>query len=238
MRAVALLAVCACGRIDFVPRSDGSSPGGPSDTGGGNDTPAAGAWSKVQVVSIANSMVVAIAPSKPGDLVVVAMEHGGGFSATAITDDAGDTYAAAFGANAQDVEAWYAEGVAGGATTITISAPSGIGAVVAWEFAGIKTSGAFDLGLALANQPSSLTPTAPAFRTAATGELVVAVANCNATVTSIHAGNAFTNDSVLAGDGWAHLTDASAPAGTYQATWDLNGAATYSTIAFGFLPGP
>ena len=52
-------------------------------------------------------------------------------------------------------------------------------------------------------------------------------------VTGIYAGNPFTSDSGLKGNGWAHLITLSA--GTYSAQWSENPAGTYASSTVSFL---
>ncbi len=106
-----------------------------------------------------------------------------------------------------------------------------------WEVAGLRTSGALDTGVAVSDQPASNTPLGPSITTKTPGEFVVSVAIVANGISGTHAGNAFTNDLRTRGDGWAHLTDPAAPAGSYQAEWDQGTAGDYCSDAAAFRSG-
>jgi hypothetical protein len=143
------------------------------------------------------------------------------------------------------LELYYAASSCAGGSTIEISAsiPGGpfpvlISSAVVWEVSGIKTEDPLDIAAALNDQPMSTTPRGPRITTTAPGEFVVAAALADAEITGIHAGNEFTKDSLVNGNGWAHLTDSNAPAGVHQAQWDQTPSGVFCASAAAFQVGP
>lgn len=175
-----------------------------------------------------------------GHLIVVAWSSVFGTTPTisSVTDNAGNTYAEAGSARAVDsatvgmIDIWYARNSNAGATSITITPnPSGNqGAAVVWEFANADTVAPLDRTSVLNSQPAATTPSGAPVTTSAPG-VIISLLMPSSSLTGIHAGNAFTNDSTIYGVGWARLITSSA--GTYAAQWDT-GSGTYasSTVAF------
>jgi len=79
----------------------------------------------------------------------------------------------------------------------------------------------------LNSQAATATPNGAAVTATAASELAVSVAVVSGSVTGIYSGNAFTGDSTLNGDAWAHLITSSA--GTYSAQWNESPAGTYAS---------
>lgn len=237
---VLVLVAAGCGRIDF---DRTFAPGGDD---GGSDRDSDGAaphrWALVQAVGSTTSPVT-IAPSTSGTLIVVAVHATSPATVTAIADDAGNSYAAIPAAHAtnssppDDLELWYASDARPGATAITVTANSLISAVI-WEVAGIQAASPLDTATVLDSQAATTTPIGPSITTAGAGELVISVAIVANGISGTHAGNEFTNDLRTRGDGWAHLTDPAAPAGTHQAEWDQGTSGRYCATAAAFLPAP
>lgn len=83
------------------------------------------------------------------------------------------------------------------------------------------------------SQASTATPSGAPVTTKAAAELVVSLAAVGGNVTGIYAGNPFTNDSGIKGNGWAYLVASSA--GTYSAQWNENPAGTYASSTASFM---
>jgi len=90
----------------------------------------------------------------------------------------------------------------------------------------------------LNDQPATTAPVGPMIMTSTAGEFVVSVAIVENAARRIHAGDEFTNDQTTNGNGWAHLTDPMAAAGTYQAQWDQPQSGVYCAAAAAFAVGP
>ncbi|MGE5184935.1 MAG: hypothetical protein ACM31C_22860 [Acidobacteriota bacterium] len=222
--------------IDTPPLSDAFVP---------RDTPADAAappWVLVQTKG-SQSASVTLAATGAGHLLVVAIETNATDPVTAVADSANDTFAALPSARATNsaanlgVELWAASNAQAGATAVTVIAPV-VHAVVVWEVANVRTAGALDKVTLLDDQPATTLPAGAAITTAAPGEFVVSVAIVANQVSGIHAGNEFTNDHTTFGNGWAHLTDPAAPAGSHQAKWDQGTAGAYCAVSAAFLIGP
>jgi hypothetical protein len=177
-----------------------------------------------------------------GNLLVVAWASGSGGDATTITgitDNAGNLYAEAGNARSSDTggnemaDIWYAKNSTAGATTVTVNAsPSGSGAAVIWEFSGADPNSPLDQTGVLNSQAATTTPTGAPVTTTSPSEVVISVANVEGSVTGIHSGNSFTNDSTVSGEGWAHFITTSS--GAYSAEWNTSTSGTYcsSTASF------
>ncbi len=182
-----------------------------------------------------------IPATQAGNLLVVAWASSGVSSTNvvSITDNAGNTYAQAGSARGVNtatneiVDIWYASNIKAGANRVTLTpSPSGQnGAAVIWEFSGVETVNPLGDAAVLNSRPSTSTPTGPNL-TVPSGEwLLVSAMVTSGTTSGIRAGNAFTNDSLLIGDGWASLIT-STP-GTYAAQWNTTaGSYTASAVSF------
>jgi len=173
-------------------------------------------------------------------LIVVGLMFNAGTYATSVSDDAGNTYVSAQAKGFVDVhstEIWYAVNSKPGATVVTptfADSPTSV-EITVWEVSGISTSppdvsntsnGVFTLN----NTPG------PAVITTHPGDFIVSILFAVGTnVSGISTGNEFTNDFTTNGNGWAHITSNSAPAGTHQASWVTStpqGEYCASTVAF------
>lgn len=176
-----------------------------------------------------------------GNLIVVAWASSGvaGTTIAGISDNAGNVYSQAPGARAGNsatdevLDIWYAKNSKPGATVLTLTPNSTgrYGAAVIWEFSNVDTTAPLSQVAVLNDQSSSTSPWGPSITTSTSGELLVSAMVGSGTVTGIFSGNTFKNDSLLMGDGWAHLI-ASAP-GTYRAQWSNTGG-TYLGSAVSF----
>ncbi len=196
-------------------------------------------WHLVQTAGTMSGSTLTIMATGADHLIVVGIELSNTESVSAVIDNAGDAYTAVPKARATSaadtdaVELWYAPASNAGATAITVTATSE-SAVVMWEVANIRTVAPIDAAAIANDQASSGTPLGASITTTAADDFVVSVAIVANVIDSIRAGNAFTNDQKTKGNGWAHLTDSMAAAGTYQAQWDENisGVSCASSAAF------
>jgi len=72
--------------------------------------------------------------------------------------------------------------------------------------------------------------------TSQAGDFIVSILFAvDTNISGISPGNEFTNDFTTNGNGWAHITSNSVPAGTHQASWITStpqGIYCASTVAF------
>ena len=179
-----------------------------------------------------------------GNLLVIGWQIGGSANTSTtisgITDNAGNTYAEAGAAMSIDAgpgsanDIWYAKNVAAGATSITLTPSAAVtnAGVVIWEIAGADQNSPLDATAVLNSQPANATPSGASVTTAASGDAIISLIVVANSITGMSSGNAFTNDSLLKSNGWAHLI-ASGP-GAYTPQWIQSPAGTYasSTAAF------
>lgn len=170
--------------------------------------------------------------SATANLTVASWENNG--STSAYTDTTAVGRCTVCGGSAYIV---YQPNIAGSITSVTpvCSASVTLNGVIL-EVSGIPTSSILDTSALLSNQTATGTnPFSPALTTAASGEFIVAVVTPAQTITGIHAGNEFTSDSVVGGNGYAHITSTSATAASHQAEWDDNTSADlYATSIAAF----
>ena len=178
-----------------------------------------------------------------GHLLVVAMAFNGKTSVTGISDNASggsNTYVSA-GARSTtstwSMEIWYAVNANPGATVVTptfAGSPSSV-QITVWEVSGISHSVPDASNISSGNVTANNTPGA-AVTTTQVGDFIVSTLLANtADFTSITSGNEFTDDFTTFGNGWAHITSATATSGTHQASWKTaspTGVYCSSTVAF------
>jgi hypothetical protein len=179
-----------------------------------------------------------------GNMIVVGIQLGGGVNTSTtisrITDNSGNVYAEAGAARSFDTGAltvgdiWYAKNSVAGATSITITPSSTVSNsyAVIWEFSGADPTAPLDTSAVLDSQAATMSVSGASVTTSGANEAIVSIGIVADTVSGIGGGNNFTNDSTLAGNGWAHLFTTSN--GTYAAAWTQSPAGTYgsSTAAF------
>jgi hypothetical protein len=206
---------------------------------------AAPAWAQVSMVRVTScgpaafpGTVCTIPATTSGNLIVVAWQTAQantGITISSVTDNAGNIYSSVGAARSIDTalstvaEIWYAKNSQPGATSVTITPSSNVtraGAVI-WEFSGADPIAPLDQASALNSQASTATPSGAAVTTTSANEVVVSHALVANSVTGIHSGNAFINDSNLFSNGWAHLITSST--GTYAAQWDQSPTGTYTS---------
>ena len=207
-----------------------------------HDAATATGWSLVRTRSNEDSSTLTIPATGAGHLIVVAVETSD-LAGTGVTDNAGNTYVAVpmgRGVDASEnlgIELWYAKASIAGATVITASAPT-VWAIAMWEVAGISTTSPLGAANKLDNQAASTTPVGASVTAVTAGEFIVSVAIVGNVVSGLSAGSRFTNDHTSYGNGWAHLTSATEPAGMYQAQWTQPNAASYCSASAAFRVGP
>jgi hypothetical protein len=199
-------------------------------------------WTLVQTQE-STTAGITIGASGAGHLIVVGVETGTNGAVTSITDDAGNTYTQmvrAVNTSASPtfgVELWFAKDSHAGATKLGVTAAT-VNSIVVWEAANISTTNPVDTQAKLDNQAASTTPLGAAITTAAPGELVIVVAIVDNSVTGLHTGSEFTNDRLTNGNGWAHITSTSAPAGPHQPEWDQPMSGVSCAVSAAFRIGP
>jgi hypothetical protein len=211
------------------------------------DAPHVAAWHLVQSAgsaissSVGASLTTSIAPTSASDLIVVGVQFTPGATVMSVTDNGMSEYGAVTGTLATvgtgdgGIEIWYTQSVGSGVTSVTATTTSGAYAVAVWEIATAQPA-TVDVAAELSAQASSLHPASPMLTTANAGELVIAIGISEGVVSGIHAGNEFTNDQLLKGNGWAHITSTTSPAGAHRAVWDST-AGTFCSDAVAFHVG-
>ena len=245
-----IVMTAACGRLHFDDHTpgladaldDGSSVHDGSLQGDGPHA-SAGPWQLVQFKAVASSAQLSTTSAiVPGDLVVVALVDDAGDTVLTFGDNVGTPYTMAPTSQAVDtlgdaMRMYYAFPVTSGATTISttlmINPPPAL--LVLWEFSGVAIGSADQSGLQ--SNLTGTTPTSASFVTSQPGELVV-TGIVDEFAVSLHASSPFTTDSTLGFDGWAHLTDNHAAAGTEIALWDQTGNGAYCAVSLLFKPAP
>jgi hypothetical protein len=226
----------------------------PPDAPDGSDASSSGlsAWRLVQVQSASNagqggltSLSATVTPTTANDLLVVGVQFAVGTTIASVSDNAEggtSTFSAIPGSHARNAHAdgnvaiWYTPSANAGATAVTATAgTASVYTVVVWEFATAQAA-TVDIASGLSDQASSTTPVAPALTTMNAGELVVAIGIVATSISQLQPGNEFTNDALANGNGWAHITSATAPGGAHQAAWDST-AGTYCSSAVAFHVG-
>jgi hypothetical protein len=223
--------------------SDASNPSG-------GDAGTLPAWRLVQVKSIATplggsaSVSVTMTSTKADDLLVVGVQTAPGATIMNVSDNAPggtSTFSTIIGSMASNavgdggVDVWYTPTANAGATSVTATTKDSIYGLVVWEFATAQPS-TVDAVEALSDQAASTVPMSPSVVAENAGELVIAITVTAGTVTTIQSGNEFTNDAKPNGNGFAHITSATAAAGPHQAAWDSN-SATYCSTGIAFHVG-
>jgi hypothetical protein len=198
-------------------------------------------WAVVNDASDAGAITsLAIPATGTGHLMVVGLMFNGGTYATSVSDDAGNAYvsadAKAYVGN-RSTEIWYAVNSKPGATVVTPTfADSPVHVeITVWEVSGISNPAPDVTNTSSGNVTLNNTP-GPAVVTTQAGDFIVSILFAvDSVFTGVSTGNDFTNDFMTNGNGWAHITSNSVPAGTYQASWFTStpqGIYCASTVAF------
>lgn len=128
---------------------------------------------------------------------------------------------------------WYCRGVTAGTTSLNIvpNATANAAAVI-WEFTIINANDPTQTAV-LNSQPATASPTGATAMTVPAQGVVISLADVSTTISGIHAGNPFTNDSLLGSNGWAHLVTGAA--GSYTPQWDCGSNCTFNATTAVFL---
>ena len=198
-------------------------------------------WAVVNDASIAGPITSLTIPATgTGNLIVVGLMFNAGTYATSVSDDAGNAYVSAdakayVGYNSTEI--WYAVNSKPGATVVTpafADSPTHV-EITVWEVSGISTSAPDVTNTSSGSVTLNNTP-GPAVTTSQAGDFIVSILFAvDTNISGISPGNEFTNDFTTNGNGWAHITSNSVPAGTHQASWITStpqGIYCASTVAF------
>lgn len=233
----------ACGAAaDAAPKDTRGAEGRPLDAV--TDTPTDAPWRIVQTNG--NEMgVILVMPTLDASTIIVAGQFGN-TGLLDVSDDAGNQYVridnstALFdGSGSPGVELWFAAAARGGATKISATGPVTASPfpAVAWEVAGLGgVINMMPVAAVLSSQAATLAPTSPSLVTTHAGELIITGTDFETGLEDLAVG--FTEDSIVDGDGWAHLTSPVSPPGMYQATWRLRTPGRYCATAAAFVVGP
>ena len=198
-------------------------------------------WAIVHKASNFGSITSLTIPATgTGNLIAVALMFTGATSVASVTDNVGNIYVSA-GAKAavfvDSTEIWYAVNSKPGATVVTptfADLPTHV-EITVWEVSAISTSAPDVTNTASGMLTLNNTPGPPVTTTQA-GDFIVSILFALDTyVPGVSSGNEFTGDFTTNGNGWAHITSTSAPAGTHQVSWFVptpQGVYCASTVAF------
>jgi hypothetical protein len=235
------IAVAACGRIGFDPAASGDGGGGGGggggEGGGGGGIDAAPGGSGALALGHAptcadhsgTTITLAVNVTATDHVGILAFADASSTALSSVSDDGGSTWTVFFPSKGPAGVVYYAAPMVP-ATTVTVALGSAAGAACFYEVAGLdpanfnasSSGGGGSIASGVLTGATAHT-VGPAF--------IVATATVSSGVTSIAAGNPFTNDSLLHNDGHAHLiVDA---AGMYQPAWDVGGG-TYSDYVAAF----
>jgi len=199
------------------------------------------AWTLVQTAHAENTSNLTLpSATGTGHLIIVGVQTTAMIAG--VTDSGANLYtevpnsAASASSAGLGISLWSAKSTAS-ATQIIVGASS-VNAIVVWEVAGLRLTNPVDTATTLDNQAATTLPVGAAITTAQPGEFVVSIAIVANNVTGLHTNSAFTNDALARGNGWAHLTSATAPAGSHQAKWDQPTSGVYCATSAAFFPGP
>ncbi len=210
-------------------------------------TKAATSWSVVKKTSKGGNPItnLTIPATGTGHLIAVAVMFNGKTSVTGVSDNAtggSNTYVSA-GARATtstwSSEIWYAVTSRPGATVVTpafAGSPTSV-QITVWEVSGISGLAPDATSTSSGSVTLNNTPGAAVTATQA-GDFIVSTLLANsASFAAISSGNEFTDDFTTFGNGWAHITSASATAGTHQASWyTASPLGVYCSSTVAFLP--
>jgi hypothetical protein len=227
MRCLLAIGLLGCGSVAVPPPvSDDAGTPVSGDAGTPDGGPASARWMLVQTRSVqsqtTNTPVIVSLEARHLIVVAVQVDVGGLLSITDNSDC--NSYLPIHAADADcggdGLRMFYVKSSCAGAEVIGIGSTKAVHTAVVWEVSGIRSDDPLDTASALDTQSPSATPLGPPITTSADGDLIISAVDVDDEVTGIHAGNEFTNDSLGNGNGWAHITSASAKAGIHQAQWD------------------
>jgi hypothetical protein len=200
------------------------------------------AWDVVNKASNTGSPLttLAIPSTGTGNVIVIGLVFNGTTKVSTVTDNAGNLYVSAGAHSAKgnlSSDIWYALNSKPGATAVSVTfagAPTHA-EMTEWEVAGLANS-APDTTAITSGLVTSTTQAGAAVTTSQTGDFVVAVLFASsAKFSGTLSGSGWTDDFTTNGNGWAHLTGDTSPAGSYQPSWTTanpGGGFATSTVAF------
>lgn len=209
--------------------SDPGPPRGPTGSGG--------PWLLIQSTGTSSPDALEIAPTVPGDVVVIAPRYT--MTTQTFTDNAGTQYRRVPGSVATCPGSAQLAIYVGlpPAPVHTVTAGGNTSGWALWEFQGISAMP--DGAAALPDGGNTAVPESPPLTTASDGELVVAAVIAVGTIQGIHPDDDFVNDQIVLGNGYAHLASNQVPAGTtLVAHWDQDPSDNYCATAVSFPTGP
>jgi len=201
-------------------------------------------WSVVNKASRAGNPLTSltIPATHSGNMIAIALMFNGTTSVSGVSDNAGNTYVSAHARstiNQYSTEIWYAVNSKSGATVVipTFAGSPNHVEMSEWEASGVATGAPDAVATSFGNVTSNNT-VGPAVTTSQTGDFVLSVLLAGtASFSAISSGNDFTDDFTTNGNGWAHITDNAAGAGTHQASWYTTApAGVYCASTVAFLP--
>jgi hypothetical protein len=208
--------------------------------GGANDGPAFVQSAAVGDNDGGTSITLDIAPTRAGDVMVVALGAGdAAFSVTTIQDDGpggGNAYRSA-NERSHDTtfyaaEIWFATNLRPGATkvTITLAFPARLFGWV-MEFSGLSPTDPLDRGAATNDGPDASLVVAPPVTPSVANAVIVSVAMSGGAIVSLDARSPFVALPVLHGNSAAYYV--AQTLGTYGAVWESTPASwNASTVCF------
>ena len=220
--------------------TDGGAPADlrpPSDLAPADMTTAVKRWTLVQHAGVPAAQTLPIQSTGPGHTIIVAVENTP--DVVSVGDNApggSSVYQAIANARSTCGDLWYTQSSRPGATTITVTLTSGAPAsIVAWEVSGLQATAPIEAAATIEGTTSATAQGAQV--TSSQGAFVVSVLIVQNAISGLQAG-AFTNDESTNGNGWAHLTSSSAPAGTYVTHWTQSppGASCGSSASLAVAP--
>jgi len=223
MVRAAFVMLAACGRIGFDPvvgaAGDGAGGDGSARIDVGSAVPVALAQAPICVDNVGQtSITIPFAVVTAGDLGIVAYADEDSGTVASIKDNTITSWSRV-DASASAAGAVYYRVLVANVTSVVLTLNDVPGAACFYEVSGLDATAPVDT--AAINDSGTVaggTATGPAVTTATANEFIVASANVSDGVTGMHAGNNFTNDSLLHTDGHAHLITAGI--GTYTPVWD------------------
>ena len=220
MSRALLLVLAACGRLGFDPVPDGTA--GASD---GAPPAIALAHAPICADNAGGAIALAIPASIATNSGVLAFADSDGATLLDVTDDANSPWTRFTATACSAGVIYFAPHMRAGATQISLSLSAAAGAACYYELSGLDPGFTqFTVNIESGTVAGGVA-TGPAVTTTSAPDFIVSSLDVSSGVTAIHAGNDFTNDSLLHSDGHAHLITAAI--GTFAPAWD-DPAGTYT----------
>jgi hypothetical protein len=200
------------------------------------------AWDIINKASAEGSPLttLTIPSTGTGNVIVIGLVFNGTTKVSTVSDNAGNLYVSAGAHSVKgnlSSDIWYALNSKSGATSVSVTfAGSPTHAeMTEWEVAGLANTAPDATGIA-SGIVSTTTQNGAAVTTSQTGDFVVAVLFASsAKFSGTASGSGWTDDFTTNGNGYAHLTGDTSPAGAYQPSWTTanpGGGYATSTVAF------